>query len=323
MSMKAALAHRSPQFVRRTYQEAHMWLALLRSRNKQFLRFAPPGHFYSPIPDIGLLGPASAPAVDAVVDAIPGVCLNDEAQVDLLARFAEQYAEMPFPERPGEDCRYHLDNEFFSFGDGVVLYSMMRVFEPRRIVEIGSGFSSAAMLEIDERFFGAALDLTFIDPYPQRLMSLLSDTDTTRCKVVAEPVQDVPVEVYSELKAGDFLFIDSSHVAKASSDVLHLLFQVLPLLQEGVIVHVHDILWPFDYPTGWLRQGRAWNEAYLLRAFLQYNDAFEILYFNSYMADKHAELVERVMPLVMRVPTAGNTVGNSSIWLRKTTGPAL
>jgi predicted O-methyltransferase YrrM len=297
-------------------RNASSWFTLARSRNKEFLRFAPPGHFYSPIPDLDMARRNASRVFDSSVDDVPAVRLNEDAQVMLLSRFAGHHGEMPFPERPSNRSRYHLDNQWFGYGDGVTLYSMMREFTPARIVEVGSGYSSAAMLDVDERFFGA-IDLTFIDPYPQRLLGLLGQADRDRCIVHQQAVQDVPIEVFTQLGAGDFLFIDSSHLAKTDSDVLHLLSRVLPVLQPGVIVHIHDILWPFEYPASWLEQGRAWNEAYFVRAFLQFNDTFDILYFNSYMERKHADLVRAAMPLAMSVPSMENTIGNSSLWLRK------
>lgn len=317
MSVRSVLSRRSWRWARRALLEARTWYRLARSQNKEFLRYAPPGHFYSPIPDIDHIRSNAARVFDQSVDDIPGVQLREDDQLRLLADFAEHYPEMPFPERPSESCRYHLDNPFYSYGDGVVLYSMMRVFRPRRIVEVGSGFSSAAMLEVDDRFFDGGLELTFIDPYPERLLGLLSEADRTRCALLRQPVQEVPDAVFAALEAGDFLFIDSSHLAKADSDVLHLLFRILPLLRSGVIVHVHDVMWPFEYPSGWLEQGRAWNEAYFLRAFLQYNDAFSIVYFNSYMVHKHSGPVKEALPLAVCTPSTPNTMGNASLWLRK------
>ena len=316
MSVKTTLGQWSPPYLRRRLRNASAWLTQMRSGNTRFLRFAPPGHFYSPIPDLKLVRRNASRVFDSSVTEIPAVRLEDEAQLKLLGRFAEHYGEMPFPERPSAGSRYHLDNQWFSYGDGVTLYSMMREFAPARIVEVGSGYSSAAMLDVDERFFGN-LDLTFVDPYPQRLLGLLAQTDRERCTVLQQPVQDVPIRVFAQLQAGDFLFIDSSHVAKTDSDLLYLLFRVLPMLHAGVVVHIHDIPWPFEYPASWLEQGRAWNEAYFVRAFLQFNDAFDILYFNSYMQEKHADLVTAAMPLAMSVPSTANTIGNSSLWLRK------
>lgn len=316
MALKSVLKDRSPELVRSAYREGSLWLGLLTSRNARFLRFAPPGHFYSPIPDIDDVRGRDGPA-DRSAAAVTGVDLNEEGQVRLCREFGETYGEMPFPEGPRADCRYHLDNEWFAYGDGIVLYSMMRRFAPARVVEVGSGFSSAAMLEVDDRFFGGATRLTFIDPYPERLRGLLGAADPGRCRIIEAPVQEAPIDPFAELAAGDLLFIDSSHVAKSGSDLLHLVFTVLPALPSGVLVHFHDILWPFEYPELWYRQGRAWNEAFFVRALLQDSAAYEIVLFNSFMEAVHRDLLSEVLPLALGRPSAATTPGNSSLWIRK------
>jgi hypothetical protein len=167
------------------------------------------------------------------------------------------------------------------------------------------------MLETSERFCANQIAMTFIDPYPQRLLSLLTEADRTGCEVIAAPVQDVPLERFTTLAANDILFIDSSHVAKAGSDVVHLITGVLPQLAAGVVVHVHDIFWPFEYPEEWIRSGRAWNENYILKAFLQFNARFQIVFFNSYIALHHGETAARCLPLFMKNPGGG-------LWMEKT-----
>lgn len=317
MSLRGKLRDASPDFVMRGYREFSTWYSLLTSRNKEFLRFAPPGHFYSPIPDVDHVRRAAVQTFDQSVGAVAGVRLNEPGQRALAEQFAGTYPDLPFPEHPRTGARYHLDNEWFSYGDGIVLYSMMRQFQPKRIVEVGSGFSSAAMLDVNDRFFDGQLDLTFVEPYAERLLGLLGGPDTQRCTIVQKPVQETSTTLFTSLEANDFLFIDSSHVAKTGSDVLHLLFTVLPLLKPGVLVHFHDVLWPFEYPRPWLEQGRAWNEAYFVRSFLQYNRSFEITYFNAFMAAKHSDLLRTAMPLVLRRPSAEMTMGNASLWLTK------
>src|SRR5262249_3816423 len=112
------------------------------------------------------------------------------------------------------------------------------------------------------------------------------------------------------LGANDILFIDSTHVSKLNSDVNYELFEILPALQSGVYVHLHDILYPFEYPLDWAEEGRGWNEAYLLRAFLAYNDEFEIVLFNDLVWLRFTDDLRRDFPLWGRNP-------GGSIWLRK------
>ena len=118
-------------------------------------------------------------------------------------------------------------------------------------------------------------------------------------------------------RENDILFVDSSHVAKTDSDVLHLLFNILPSLNRGVILHFHDILWPFEYLSLWHDKGSFLNEAYFIRAFLQYNCAFQILYFNSMMEVYHGQFLRSELPLAMKRPSDPLTQGNASLWIRK------
>jgi hypothetical protein len=111
-------------------------------------------------------------------------------------------------------------------------------------------------------------------------------------------------------RSNDVLFIDSSHVTKIGSDVNYLFFEILPRLRPGVLVHIHDVMWPFNYPLEWIIEGRSWNKAYIVRAFLQYNEAFDILLFNSYLGHTYRKMLTEQMPKFLE-----NTGG--SIWLGK------
>ena len=291
--------------------------ALLKSDNFKFLTFAIPGDFYSPIPDLSEIQNEAGEIFDRSPKFLPAIAINEETQIGLVAEFSRFQKEISFPEKKTPDYRYYLDNAYFSYGDGVLLYSFLRHFRPKRVIEVGSGFSSALMLDVNERYFDGDIQFTFIEPYPDRLFSLLSDRDKQLHRVETMVVQHVDSNVFTSLNEGDILFIDSSHVAKTHSDVLHILFNVLPNLKDGVIVHFHDILWPFEYPDSWLMAGRAWNEAYILRAFLQYNPSFEILFFNSYMELYQREILLKNMPLTLKTPSSAVTPGNTSLWIRK------
>jgi len=291
--------------------------SLLESENLAFLQFALPGHFYSPLPDLGEIHSKADRIFDSTPQDLPAINMNVESQIQLVKIFSELYREQPFSDHHTNNFRYFLDNKFFSFGDGIILYSCLRHFQPKRVVEVGSGFSSAAMLDINEVFLGKKIEFTFIEPFPDRLLGLLSPEDKAKVRIEVKPVQEVELDVFASLEAHDILFIDSSHVAKIDSDVVHILFNILPRLKKGVIVHFHDILWPFEYPQQWLEEGRAWNEAYFLRAFLQDNEKFEILYFNAFMVSHHADLLRETLPDTLKSPSSPVTVGNSSLWLRK------
>jgi predicted O-methyltransferase YrrM len=277
----------------------------LRSR---FLSAYPPGGFYSPVPAEGDI-PADVPKN---AKEIPAIELREGEQLELLQRIA---CENPFPDEPQEGFRFHLDNEYYSYCDASVLHAMLRHYRPRRVVEVGSGFSSAVMLDTRDRFLDRGTELTFIDPHPERLQSLLRDDDAAT--VLAQKVQDVDLAVFEQLRENDFCFVDSSHVVKLGSDVAWIVFEILPRLASGVVIHFHDVPWPFEYPMHWLRAGRAWNEAYFLRSFLQYNDRFPILFFNDFMATHHAQAMRAHLPVSMKKSRYPLTLPASSLWLVK------
>jgi predicted O-methyltransferase YrrM len=282
-----------------------------RHWSNPFLRFAPPGHFYSPLPDPRFVDLRKARLFDRQIRDIPGIDINTEKQLALVDALSKYYAELPFSEESTIGLRYFFRNSFFCHGDAIILYSMLRHFRPRKVVEVGSGFSSAVMLDTNDLFLSREIEFTFVEPYPERLLSLLSDEDRNRHSIEVRIVQDVETERFAALDARDILFIDSSHVAKIGSDVVHLLTDVLPRLKDGVIVHFHDVFWPFEYPEEWITEGRAWNESYILKAFLQFNASFRILLFNSYLGMHHRGTMEQRLPLFMR-----NTGG--SLWIEKT-----
>ena len=283
-----------------------------------FLRFAAPGHFYSPIPDLEYVARRRQQLFETAVDTLPGIDLNLPLQLSLLEEFGRYYSELPFQRERSPALRFHFPNDYFGIGDAIGLYSMLRHLRPRRVVEVGVGFSSAVMLDTNDRFLDNGTSFTFVDPNPERLESLGKPEDLTAHRLLRLTAQDVPMDVFTSLQANDLLFIDSSHVVKIGSDVVHLIAHVLPNLKDGVVVHFHDVFWPFEYPEDWLHQGIAWNEDYLLRAFLQFNDAFEIRFFTSYLFYRHRQAMADRVPLALEDPggslyiAKGKTPGRSA-----------
>lgn len=273
------------------------------------LQLWPPGHFHSPVPSLAEVRRREA-RVFRVPQKIEGIDLLEAEQLALVDQFQDYYAEQPFPVERSPGLRYYFSNDFFSYGDGLMLYCMLRHVRPRRVVEVGSGFSSAMILDVNEQFLGQQARCSFIEPYPERLLGLLRPTDRTSTTLAEVPLQDADPQVFMELEAGDVLFIDSSHVSKVGSDVNELFFEILPQLKAGVYVHFHDIFYPFEYPAAWVYQGRAWNESYLLRAFLMYNPRFRIVLFNSYLAAFHHDYVAERLPLWAKNP-------GGSLWLQR------
>lgn len=290
--------------------------------------FVPPGHYYSPIPDEALVDKIAANPLQKKRE-LPAIDMNEKEQLALLEHFKEYYKEIPFTTEPSEEYRYYYDNIMFSYSDAIFLFGMLRHFQPKKVIEVGSGFSSAVILDTNQHFLNNQIECTFIEPYTERLMELIRDEDEGNLKVniVQDFVQNVPVSEFQKLEENDICFIDSSHVAKLQSDVCYLIFEVLPALKKGVIVHIHDVFNQFEYPIGWFKRGSAWNEAYLLRAFLQYNDAFKIIAFNSYLEDFHEDWFKEHMPLCLELhEKVENVYGEvekllpnrgQSIWLKK------
>lgn len=272
--------------------------------------WVPPGHFYSPIVDPAELATHRAVVFDRQAP-LPGIDLRRTEQLAMVDRLARHYRDLPFQEHRTAGLRYHYENGAFGHGDAIILGCMLAELRPARVLEFGSGHSSCATLDVAERLLGGNLDCTFVDPFPQLLRSLSGRLDPDRHRIVESRAQDVDLALVDALAPGDFLFIDSTHVSKAGSDVNFHLFTVLPRLSPGVYVHFHDIFYPFEYPEAWFfEENRSWNELYLLRAFLMDNPGYEIVVFNNYLGREHAALMAAKMPLFMR--NAGG-----SLWLRK------
>jgi len=309
----ARMVKRLP-FLRDFFDERD-WLRTQYEQVKPYLSWVPPGHFYSPWPALADIQAAEGRLFGPVPKTLPAIDLRAQQQLRLLSELGAFAADQPFKPEKTPPMRYYLHNEWFSYFDGLVLHAMMRHLRPKRIIEIGSGFSSAVMLDTRELFLDRSLSLTFIDPNPERLMSLLTDADREHARIVPKRLQELDYTIFGELEAGDILFIDSSHTSKIDSDVNHLMFTILPALNRDVYVHIHDVFYPFEYPREWvLERGWFWNEAYLVRAFLQYNSAFEIAFFNSYLQQCHRGDVQARMPLCL------NSDGQS-LWLRKAASP--
>ena len=277
-----------------------------------------PGHYYSPIPNL-----ADVKAEEREIwrrenaKETPGIDLREEAQLQLLEEFTQYYPQQPFTEYSTAGRRYYFANDFFSFSDGIFYYCMLRHLRPKRVIEIGSGFSSCLLLDTNDLFFQSAIHSTFIDPNPERLYGLLGPGDARTVEVVPKRLQDVGVGCFRELAAGDILFVDSSHVSKTGSDVNMILFDILPVLPAGVQIHVHDVFYPFEYPREYVYRQWAWNELYLLRAFLCYNREFRITVFPSFLERFHGERLQKALPLAWRHPPKWPALRGASLWIER------
>jgi hypothetical protein len=264
-----------------------------------------PVHFYQPIPDTRSLPETLWNRPSKLV----GIDINDIQQLDLLRkefpRFRDEYNHLP-AKPSGDAPHFYLNNGLFGGIDALVAYCMVRHFQPRRIIETGSGFSSLLLCQAARKNNRA--NLICIEPFPQKF---LKEGFPGLNQLIEKKVQDIDPELFSQLQSGDILFIDSSHTVKIGGDVNYLFLEVLPRLKPGVIVHIHDIFLPFEYRRDWvMEEFRFWTEQYLLQAFLTFNSEFEVLLANSYLNHYHQE------DLKATFPTLNSWIGGS-FWIRR------
>lgn len=232
--------------------------------------FVPPGHYYSPVVDASTVRLSQQ-------DDLEGLRLDVAQQLANLADLAPYFNRPPFPENETEGCRYYSNNQFYGSGDALILSAIIAKFRPANIVEVGSGFSSAAILDTLDADPAIRANCTFIEPFPHRLKELLRSSDFVETTIIESGIQDVELSLFDNLNKNDVLFFDTTHICKTGSDVNHEIFKILPRLKSGVLVHFHDIFHLFEYPPSWvLKDNRSWNENYLIRAFLMYNPEFEV-----------------------------------------------
>jgi len=250
-----------------------------------------PVNFYQPIPETQSL----PETLWNRLSELHGIDMNDAVQLDLLRnqfpRFRREYEQIP-AEPTGEPGRFHCNNDLFGGADALVAYCMIRHFQPRLIIEVGSGFSSLIAAEAIAKNKNSAL--ICIEPFPQ---DFLRQGFPGLRSLIEKKVEEIDLEFFSQLSCGDILFIDSSHTVKIRGDVNYLFLELLPRLKPGVIVHVHDIFFPFDYPRDCVMDElRFCSEQYLLQAFLSFNSEFEVLIANHYLAHYYLEDFKQTFP---------------------------
>lgn len=250
-----------------------------------------PVHFYSPVPDTSQLDDGLWERESALV----GIDMNDDQQLHLVGEVFPQFrAEYEaIPSAPTEDpAQFYLDNGLFGGTDAFVLYCMLRHLQPRRVLEVGGGFSTR--LAAQAALANSSTELTCIEPFPD---AVLRDGFPGLTTLISSRVEDLSFDLFLDLEESDVLLIDSSHVARIGSDVTFLFLEVLPRLQPGVVVQVHDVFLPFEYPRDWVMDNlRFWNEQYILQAFLAFNSDFCVLLANSYFEAHHPEVLRGTFP---------------------------
>lgn len=252
-----------------------------------------PGHPHSPVPS-----KRHRENIQYFQDC-KGIELNINAQRELLNELVRYYADIPFSARPRPRAAYYYNNAYFSYSDAIIMYGMLRRFRPARIIELGSGYSSACIMD-SCRSQGIDTELHCYDLDFERLDILLDKSGvTSEINRHRMDIRDIPLSDFASLVENDMLIIDSSHVSKYQSELHYLFFEVLPSLKPGVLIHLHDVFRYFEYPEEWIEDGIYWNEQYLLRAFLQYNRKFEIVYFSDLMENLYTDWFRENMPLCL------------------------
>jgi predicted O-methyltransferase YrrM len=236
---------------------------------------------------------------------LPGLNLNVNEQLDILKNFnfGDELKNLPLEKI--DQLTFHLNNESFGNGDAEYLYSLIRTKTPARIIEIGSGNSTLlmnkAIAKNCEENSKYSCKLLCIEPYEFPCLEKAGVT------VIRERVETIDAAIFSELKENDILFIDSSHMIRPQGDVIFELLELIPTLDTGVIVHIHDIFSPSDYPKRWVTdEVRFWNEQYLLEAFLTCNREWKIIGALNYLYKNHYEQLKTAFPTITQDPEPGS-----------------
>lgn len=293
------------------------WIGFLLLTNKSFRLFrwfgvhVTPVHFYSPIPDLRELekrkdwGQASEMA---------GVDMNTTGQRECMEEIFPRFmAECDFPTEPTEvPHEFYVRNEYFGYVSAAAMHCFVRFFRPRTIVDVGAGSTTriqaqAALMNARD---GHPTKVIAVDPNPGQL---LRDGFPGLTALIPSQVQTVNDDLFVNLRANDILSIDTSHVVRTKGDVVYLFLEILPRLQNGVIVHIHDIFLPFDYPLEWLQRRHFWSEQYICHAFMIHNQYFEIIWAQNYAEVAWPELYQRTF--LARTGVADN-FHSRSLWLR-------
>jgi hypothetical protein len=276
-----------------------------------------PVHYYSPVPDVQDLERRN---VWNHRSALAGIDFQAAAQEALLLKLGDEFGqECQWPATPTEDpYQFYTQVVNFSYGCAAVTHCMVRHFQPRHVIEVGSGNSSlvlaAALRANGAEGQNTEQEYVVVDPYPRRNIEkgLPGLTGLNQ-----QPVETLSPEFFDRLGANDILFIDSSHTVRIAGDVNFLILEVLPRLAPGVLVHFHDIDLPREYPKTYITNPRfrvLWTETYLLQAFLSCNSQFELLLAMSYLMHDRPTVFQRAFP---HYDPVQHRLYSSSFWIRR------
>jgi hypothetical protein len=264
-----------------------------------------PNHFHWPLNDVPFLRAHpelwTQPALPAEID------WNLDGQLELLkgiARYAGELDDVPAGAAPPGEFAW--DAGPFPRGDATLYYCLVRHLRPRRVVEVGAGWSSLILRRALEAN-GDAAHVTLVEPDPN--CDVLRNLPPA-WELIETQVQFAGFDCFEALRSGDVLFYDGSHCVHTGSDVNWIFFNVLPRLSAGVWIHVHDLMWPWDYPPEWvLDEGLSWNEQYLVQAFLMGNDRYRVRLSLKVLGTR---VRNKEVEAIIRGPLHG-----SSVWIQK------
>ena len=245
---------------------------------------------------------------------LPGINFNDSVQLEILNSFEYNNELINIPiENPNSKLpKFYYNNGSFESGDAEYLYNIIRHFKPRKMIEIGSGYSTLisieAFLKNQIQNTNYKYEHICIEPYEQPWL------EKTPAVIIREKVENMDIALFESLGKNDILFIDSSHIIRPQGDVLFEILEILPNLKSGVLVHIHDIFSPKDYLEKWiLKEHLLWNEQYLLEALLTQNNDFEIIGSLNYLKHKYEEKLKAKCPILLKQ----NNREPGSFWIRK------
>lgn len=245
---------------------------------------------------------------------LPGINFNISCQLNILNSFNynNELIKFPIDKLNSDKPQFYYNNNSFMSGDAEYLYNMIRYFKPQKMIEIGSGAST--LISIEAFLKNKSIDPNYkyehicIEPYEQPWL------EETQAIIVREKVENINIEMFKSLNRNDILFIDSSHMIRPQGDVLFEFLEVLPVLNSGVLVHIHDIFSPKDYLESWImKEHILWNEQYLLEAFLTQNNDFEIIGSLNFLKHNQKGKLESKCPILEKQ----NYREPGSFWIRR------
>lgn len=248
---------------------------------------------------------------------LKAVDMNTAGQLELLEKFHYNEELLSIPMEKTGKTEYYYNNGSFLSGDSEYLYNMVRHLKPKNIIEIGSGLSTLMALRAIEKNKAEnpsdECKMMCIEPYEMDWL------EKTGAEIIRKRVEDLDLSFFETLGENDILFIDSSHIIRPQGDVLFIYLQILPVIRQGVHIHIHDIFSPKDYLDEWIFKNiRLWNEQYLVEAFLSYNEHFKITGALNYLRHNHFDKMGAKCPILRKHIDSGITREPGSLWMVKT-----